>query len=513
MQCGYDAERALEEAYEFGDELAELGAAPGRRGRRRGLLLAPRPAPDRRPRGARPRAAPRAGSRRRRARSSRSLCRARPGTKLSRPAHLRAAASHPESAACRRPGMSEGRPPPSTQGHCCSSGSSWPPSSPSCQALGAPSRARSASSPAVTTAGRRARAQPAPALRTRRHRVHPTCQSPPPPRSPTPRPHRRDAERRRRLDRPGGEPAARRLAPLRAAEEEPRPAAPRARRPRLRLRGRARQRLGVGPARARRPALGRPASRRLAHERLSRRRGPPGQGQLPEQVAGLRWRRLGRRQHRQGRGDRRRAGARRARSCGGSARRPRRPAARRRRSARSCCSGRRRGRSRDHRAARGAGRGPAAADAHAARRRAGRRAPGRARRRRARRSRASCSPTCSGSAPSWPPPSRSPRRSTIPTKGSGPRPPTRSARSFLTDEPPPADVAVRVGAAMLARFESEPSAAVAAHAGLGRRRRALRAGDPGSAGRARERRPLARLQRRLGPALARGHAAPAAARC
>jgi iron complex transport system substrate-binding protein len=26
MQCGYDAERALEEAYEFGDELAELGA-------------------------------------------------------------------------------------------------------------------------------------------------------------------------------------------------------------------------------------------------------------------------------------------------------------------------------------------------------------------------------------------------------------------------------------------------------------------------------------------------------
>ena len=31
---------------------------------------------------------------------------------------------------------------------------------------------------------------------------------------------------------------------------------------------------------------------------------------------------------------------------------------------------------------------------------------------------------------------------------------------FLTDEPPPADVAVRVGAAMLARFESEPSAPV-----------------------------------------------------
>jgi iron complex transport system substrate-binding protein len=26
MPCGYDAERALEEAYEFGDELAELGA-------------------------------------------------------------------------------------------------------------------------------------------------------------------------------------------------------------------------------------------------------------------------------------------------------------------------------------------------------------------------------------------------------------------------------------------------------------------------------------------------------
>ena len=26
MPCGYDAEQALEEAYEFGDELAELGA-------------------------------------------------------------------------------------------------------------------------------------------------------------------------------------------------------------------------------------------------------------------------------------------------------------------------------------------------------------------------------------------------------------------------------------------------------------------------------------------------------
>jgi iron complex transport system substrate-binding protein len=26
MPCGYDAERALEQAYEYGDELAELGA-------------------------------------------------------------------------------------------------------------------------------------------------------------------------------------------------------------------------------------------------------------------------------------------------------------------------------------------------------------------------------------------------------------------------------------------------------------------------------------------------------
>jgi iron complex transport system substrate-binding protein len=26
MPCGYEAERSLEEAYEFGDELAELGA-------------------------------------------------------------------------------------------------------------------------------------------------------------------------------------------------------------------------------------------------------------------------------------------------------------------------------------------------------------------------------------------------------------------------------------------------------------------------------------------------------
>jgi hypothetical protein len=31
---------------------------------------------------------------------------------------------------------------------------------------------------------------------------------------------------------------------------------------------------------------------------------------------------------------------------------------------------------------------------------------------------------------------------------------------FMADEPPAADVAQRVGAAMLARFESEPSAAV-----------------------------------------------------
>ena len=62
MPCGYDAERALEEAYEFGDELAELGARRVVAVDAVGLLLAPRPAPDRRPRAARARAAPRPGA-------------------------------------------------------------------------------------------------------------------------------------------------------------------------------------------------------------------------------------------------------------------------------------------------------------------------------------------------------------------------------------------------------------------------------------------------------------------
>ena len=70
MPCGYDAERALEEAYDFADELAALGARARRRGRRRRLLLAPRPAARRRARAARahPPPRPRAGRARRGAR-------------------------------------------------------------------------------------------------------------------------------------------------------------------------------------------------------------------------------------------------------------------------------------------------------------------------------------------------------------------------------------------------------------------------------------------------------------
>ena len=53
MPCGYDAERALEEAYEFAGRAGRARRAAGRRRRRRRLLLAPRPAADRRPRAAR----------------------------------------------------------------------------------------------------------------------------------------------------------------------------------------------------------------------------------------------------------------------------------------------------------------------------------------------------------------------------------------------------------------------------------------------------------------------------
>ena len=78
MPCGYDAERAAEEAYEYADELAALGAAPRRRRRRRRLLLPPRPAPGRRPRADGPHPAPRPRRPRRPARgASRSSSRRR----------------------------------------------------------------------------------------------------------------------------------------------------------------------------------------------------------------------------------------------------------------------------------------------------------------------------------------------------------------------------------------------------------------------------------------------------
>ena len=59
MPCGYDAERALEEAYALRRRARGDRRAARRRGRRRRLLLAPRPAARRRARAARPHPAPR----------------------------------------------------------------------------------------------------------------------------------------------------------------------------------------------------------------------------------------------------------------------------------------------------------------------------------------------------------------------------------------------------------------------------------------------------------------------
>ena len=59
MPCGYDGPRALAEAEQFTPtSLRAIGASGVDRARRLRLLLAPRPAPGRRPRDARPRAAP-----------------------------------------------------------------------------------------------------------------------------------------------------------------------------------------------------------------------------------------------------------------------------------------------------------------------------------------------------------------------------------------------------------------------------------------------------------------------
>ena len=108
MPCGYDAERALEEAYDFQDELAELGARRDRRRRRRGVLLAPRPAAGRRARAARahPAPGPRAGAAP--AGRSRSRSRARPSraprsrSRRARRARSRAQASTGSSGEERR---------------------------------------------------------------------------------------------------------------------------------------------------------------------------------------------------------------------------------------------------------------------------------------------------------------------------------------------------------------------------------------------------------------------------
>ena len=58
MPCGYDAERSREEALAYADRAARGRREAGRRGRRGGVLLAPRPAAGRRPRGDGARAAP-----------------------------------------------------------------------------------------------------------------------------------------------------------------------------------------------------------------------------------------------------------------------------------------------------------------------------------------------------------------------------------------------------------------------------------------------------------------------
>ena len=63
MPCGYDAERSHEEASAHADALRARRRRAGRRGRRRGLLLAPRPAPRRRPGAHGPHPAPRPGAR------------------------------------------------------------------------------------------------------------------------------------------------------------------------------------------------------------------------------------------------------------------------------------------------------------------------------------------------------------------------------------------------------------------------------------------------------------------
>ena len=58
MPCGYDAERSREEALRYAAELRGDRREAGRRGRRGGVLLAPRPAPRGRPRAHGARAAP-----------------------------------------------------------------------------------------------------------------------------------------------------------------------------------------------------------------------------------------------------------------------------------------------------------------------------------------------------------------------------------------------------------------------------------------------------------------------
>ena len=63
MPCGYDAERAQEEAYTFGDELEELGAATVVAVDASGLFSRPEPPARRRARDARPHPAPRPGAR------------------------------------------------------------------------------------------------------------------------------------------------------------------------------------------------------------------------------------------------------------------------------------------------------------------------------------------------------------------------------------------------------------------------------------------------------------------
>ena len=68
MPCGYDADRALEEAETFADELAALGARRIVAVDAAALLLAPRPAADRGPRAARATCCTRTGCRTRRRR-------------------------------------------------------------------------------------------------------------------------------------------------------------------------------------------------------------------------------------------------------------------------------------------------------------------------------------------------------------------------------------------------------------------------------------------------------------